>query len=121
MGLDLLNLLKIMLWMSFLQFEPTVQATQLNFLRVITLSEEDCRSRHTEPANERINNGTLCAFSQMGQGPCHADSGGSLVSNRQLVGVVSWGIPCAWGQPDQYTRITWFLTWIQEVSGVVAQ
>ena len=51
---------------------------------------------------------------------CHGDSGGPLVKDRKLIGVISWGIPCAMGVPDQHTRISSYLDWIQENTGVVA-
>lgn len=42
------------------------------------------------------------------------DSGGPLVENNILVGVVSWGSPCAAGDPDVFTRIHSFVPWITE-------
>lgn len=40
------------------------------------------------------------------------DSGGPLVNDDEQVGVVSWGIPCAKGEPDVFTRVYSYLTWI---------
>lgn len=42
------------------------------------------------------------------------DSGGPLVENEYQVGVVSWGIPCAKGKPDVFTRVYSYLDWIKE-------
>lgn len=44
-------------------------------------------------------------------------AGGPLVditnsSKKELVGIVSWGIPCAQGYPDVYTRVYSYLDWI---------
>lgn len=44
------------------------------------------------------------------------DGGSPLVlkENRQQIGIVSWGIICAKGVPDVYTRISAFKSWIQK-------
>lgn len=44
------------------------------------------------------------------------DGGSPLVlkENRQQIGIVSWGITCAKGVPDVYTRISAFKSWIQK-------
>lgn len=41
------------------------------------------------------------------------DSGGPFVSNKTLIGIVSWSIACAEGHPDVYTRIYPYLDWIR--------
>lgn len=42
------------------------------------------------------------------------DSGSPLIKGDELVGVVSWGIPCAVGFPDVHTRIAPYIEWIQK-------
>lgn len=85
------------------------------------MTNADCYSRHTEKYQEFIYNGTLCAYSSAtDKGVCRGDSGGPLVSKGQLVGIVSWGVPCAQGVPDGFTRISTFLPWIQNITGIVA-
>jgi secreted trypsin-like serine protease len=52
------------------------------------------------------------------------DSGGALVIRRNnawtQIGVVSFGSPagCASGSPAAYTRVTAFLTWIRDHTGI---
>lgn len=96
------------------------EPTFLQFLRVKTLTNADCRSRHVLPLSKFVDAATLCAMSRKNQGACLLDSGSPLVANGQLIGVVSWVKYCALGVPDGYARISSFVDWIQEVSGVVA-
>lgn len=56
----------------------------------------------------------FCTFTMYGEGTCHGDSGSPLIKDMELVGVVSWGIPCAVGFPDVHTRITPYIGWIQK-------
>ncbi|XP_068905393.1 chymotrypsin-1-like [Tenebrio molitor] len=60
----------------------------------------------------------ICTLTQRGQGACHGDSGGPLISqdggNAKLIGLVSWGSPCAVGMPDVYTRVSAFRDWIAQ-------
>jgi secreted trypsin-like serine protease len=45
--------------------------------------------------------------------PISSDSGGPLVFNDKLIGVVSFGpTVCASGRPDVFTRISSFYDWI---------
>lgn len=84
------------------------------------MTNAECRSRHVPPHLSFINNATLCAFSRVGSGLCHHDSGGPLAANGQLIGVISWGLPYARGVPDGFVRISVFVDWIRQVSGVTA-
>nr|CAD7461459.1 unnamed protein product [Timema tahoe] len=47
---------------------------------------------------------------EAGQG----DSGGPLVFGGRVIGIVSWGDPCALGVPDVYVRVSEFIDWINE-------
>lgn len=51
--------------------------------------------------------GNICVLTEDGTGACQGDSGGALIDlkKNQVCGVVSWGKPCAEGQPDVYSRI----------------
>ncbi|KAF5285999.1 hypothetical protein FQR65_LT12996 [Abscondita terminalis] len=60
----------------------------------------------------------LCTTSSYGQGACKGDSGGPLIYNGVQVGVVSWGIPCAKGNPDVFTSVAAFRGWISSKTGV---
>ncbi|XP_032671107.1 serine protease 53-like [Odontomachus brunneus] len=69
--------------------------TMLQYVNVRMLSANECRKAHSDTNYKQI-----CTFNSYGKGSCMGDSGGPLISNDQFVGVVSWGIPCAVGQPD---------------------
>lgn len=85
-----------------------------------TITNTDCWIQHKVENWGYIYNGTLCTSARNGLGACLGDSGSPLASNGQLIGLVSWGDPCAIGLPDAFTRISPFWKWIREVSGVLA-
>ncbi|XP_063548093.1 chymotrypsin-1-like [Cydia strobilella] len=84
----------------------------MHVLELTVFSQETCQyaMRYTRAVDENM----FCTFTKIGEGTCHGDSGGPLVKNKKLVGLVSWGIPCAVGFPDVHTRIAPFFDWIQE-------
>lgn len=82
----------------------------LQFINLVTISNTECAERHG--ANP-IFESSLCTFTRSGEGACNGDSGGPLVANDVLVGLVSWGRPCAAGYPDVFTRMSSYISWIQ--------
>lgn len=95
------------------------EAGYARFIYLKTLSNEDCMQKYGENASKFIDDSILCAFSSFstyGVGLCHGDAGNPLVLNGRLVGIALWDVaessPCAIGKPDQYTRISSYLSWI---------
>ncbi|KAJ8734552.1 hypothetical protein PYW08_013802 [Mythimna loreyi] len=90
---------------------PGTLPVQLQMINLTSLSVERCQNIY-----KRINpvySSQICSLTKTGEGACHGDSGGPLVANNSVVGIVSWGMPCARGYPDVYTRVYSFIDWIQ--------
>ncbi|XP_052835865.1 chymotrypsin-2 [Drosophila gunungcola] len=81
----------------YLQFVPHREC------KILLSGDEDCDVGH------------ICTFSRQGEGACHGDSGGPLISNGYLVGLVNWGWPCATGVPDVHASVYFYRSWIRDV------
>uniref|UniRef100_A0A672ZX25 trypsin n=1 Tax=Sphaeramia orbicularis TaxID=375764 RepID=A0A672ZX25_9TELE len=66
----------------------------------------------------RITGNMICAGKLTGgKDACQGDSGGPLVCNGKFVGIVSWGIGCAYAYyPGVYTNVKNYLDWISWVT-----
>ncbi|XP_029177024.1 transmembrane protease serine 9-like [Nylanderia fulva] len=73
------------------------------------VSISNCQQRHR---GMPLDNSHLCALNRRGIGACQGDSGGPLVANRQQIGVTSWVLPCAQGEPDAYANVPSLRPWI---------
>jgi trypsin len=97
---------------------PGSAAANLQWVTLTTLTNADCRNRHSAGNAARVFDNTICTFTRAGQGTCMGDSGGPLAVGNTVIGAVSWGIPCAVGSPDVYARISSHRAWISSVTGV---
>ncbi|KAJ6636985.1 Serine protease Hayan, partial [Pseudolycoriella hygida] len=97
-----------------------------NFLRKISLVTVDiqrCKadySKHGSEHRNQIDNGQYCAQDQNNQhDACGGDSGGPLqiIESKlaTVVGVVSWGADCDGSTPGIYSRVAYYLDWIEDV------
>lgn len=76
---------------------------------------------------DSIKESNICVRTIGGISTCNGDSGGPLVhkdgNNTTLIGITSfgyiYGCGCEVGWPGIFTRITSYLDWIEEHSGVV--
>lgn len=90
----------------------------LQFVRLKTISNLECQLR-LRWAEQSVTANNVCTLTKYGEGACHGDSGGPLVANGKLIGVVSWGNPCAIESPDVFTRVSSYVKWINSNIGNV--
>uniref|UniRef100_A0AAG5DTW9 Peptidase S1 domain-containing protein n=1 Tax=Anopheles atroparvus TaxID=41427 RepID=A0AAG5DTW9_ANOAO len=90
----------------------------LQYVALRTITNEECKVRFEKLQNRVIASSNLCTYSRKAQGTCMGDSGGPLVNDGELVGLVSWGIPCAAGYPDVYVRVSAFRAWVSALTGI---
>lgn len=88
---------------------PGETPNELQHIQLTVIDQKQCLS-----TSYRVTNNNICTFNKQGEGACHGDSGGPLVADGKQIGVVSWGIPCAKGRPDMYTRVFPYLDWINK-------
>ncbi|KAL2079968.1 hypothetical protein ACEWY4_023761 [Coilia grayii] len=76
----------------------------LNCLDLPILSQEDCEKSYPD----RITSYMFCAgFLEGGKDSCQVDTGGPLVCNNELQGVVSWGTGCGEANhPGVYAKVS---------------
>lgn len=94
---------------------PGTLSDDLQGINMVTISNEKCSSNHnSSEGSPDILETNLCAVSVNGTGACMGDSGSALVANRQIIGLVSWGVPCAQNLPDVFTRVSMYRDWVIE-------
>ncbi|XP_062124583.1 chymotrypsin-2 [Drosophila sulfurigaster albostrigata] len=57
----------------------------------------------------------LCALRQVNVGACHGDTGGPLVHDGQLIGILNFVVPCATGVPDVFMDVRYYTDWMRQV------
>ncbi|KAM9247103.1 trypsin I-P1-like [Leptosomus discolor] len=84
----------------------------LQCLKAPVLSSSEC----TKAYPGQITKNMICVgFMEGGKDACQEDSGGPVVCNGQLQGIVSWGRGCAQkGYPGVYTKVCNYVSWIKE-------
>lgn len=88
----------------------------LRWVSQATLTNEECRERHSLVNREYINDHMICTNNQRGVGMCLGDAGSALVSGGVVIGTVSWGYGgCGAGYPDVYTRVSYYAPWINGI------
>ena len=85
------------------------------------LDNQDCARRPgmgSVNGQDKVQPGVFCAVDEL-QKTCRGDSGGPVIQDDRLVGVVSWGkSTCAGtGEPGVYTRVSKYADWINRVTG----
>lgn len=112
-------LIGFFIFVLFFFLQSMLAPLYLLYVSVNVINNEQCIVSHLPQYAERIYNTTICTMAREKVGACTGDSGGPLVQHKKLVGVISWGVPCALGVPDQHSRISSYLDWIKQHTGVV--
>ncbi|XP_063222271.1 chymotrypsin-2-like [Bacillus rossius redtenbacheri] len=87
---------------------------QLQKVALKTVDTQTCQSELKQFNDTIYGNLQICVEGAKGTGMCYGDSGSPLVRGGDVVGLVSWGIPCANGVPDIFTRVSHYVPWIQK-------
>ncbi|XP_043508788.1 chymotrypsin-2-like [Frieseomelitta varia] len=88
---------------------PGQTPNKLYHIQLSVIDQKQCLN-----ASFRVTNDNICTLNKRGEGACHGDSGGPLVADNEQIGIVSWGIPCARGRPDVFTRVYSYIDWIKD-------
>jgi len=87
----------------------------LQKLQLPVLNNQQCKIGRLTPRPSQ-----LCAGGELGKDSCRGDSGGPLLIQAEadmpwyVIGIVSFGSKeCGSGRPAMYTRVSSFITWIQ--------
>ena len=93
-------------------------SSDLNFAVMEVITNTKCAKTY----GLTITASNICVATPDGVSTCQGDSGGPLVleSTKVQVGIVSFGSAagCAKGYPAAFTRVTSFLPWIAEKTGL---
>ncbi|KAL2810617.1 trypsin-like serine protease [Aspergillus granulosus] len=96
----------------------TLQA-QLRAVTVDVLDRTECKARYSDYVIP-ITDGMFCnGVPGGGKGPCKGDSGGPVVLDGVLAGIVSWGLGCGSEQrPQVSTNVAYYQDWIAQVAAI---
>ncbi|KAH8331832.1 hypothetical protein KR074_005675, partial [Drosophila pseudoananassae] len=89
----------------------------LQFTDLTVISNADCvKSFSSVIVTSRV----ICVATPNAHSTCEGDSGGPLALDGTLIGITSFGSVdgCEVGSPAAFTRVTSYLDWIKENSGV---
>ncbi|KAL7741423.1 hypothetical protein ACLKA6_000751 [Drosophila palustris] len=91
--------------------ETEDQPIKLKSVNVTIVPREKCAEDYGV-LSYLISEKSICAAAP-GKDSCHKDSGGPLVHNNELVGIVSWGSECASPKyPGVYVNVALIRNWI---------
>ncbi|XP_005183422.2 brachyurin-like [Musca domestica] len=99
----------------------TTVSPLLRYIEVPVLKQSTCRTYYLGVVTDKM----ICISGKDGKSTCNGDSGGPLVYKHDgintVIGATSFGIAlgCEKGWPGVFTRVTSYLDWIAEKSGVV--
>ncbi|XP_061395937.1 brachyurin-like [Musca vetustissima] len=92
----------------------------LRYIEVPVMKQSTCKTYYLGSINENM----ICISTKGKKSTCNGDSGGPLVYKQNgeniVIGATSFGIAlgCEKGWPGVFTRVTSYLDWIEEKSGI---
>lgn len=93
----------------------------LNYILTPVISQENCNKAFRGMITDKM----VCIGGENGKSTCNGDSGGPLVHQvdnvNYVIGATSFGsaLGCEKGWPAVFTRVTAYLDWIEQQSGLV--
>ncbi|KAL4154868.1 hypothetical protein PRNP1_006982 [Phytophthora ramorum] len=94
------------------QTKESTQSFTLREVNIPIISNTEC-AKYDDYKN-LLTEGMLCA-GKKGKGSCRGDAGGPLIANDALVGFVSWAGGKCGKQPGVYTRVSYYLDYINDI------
>lgn len=92
------------------EFNGPAPVNNLRFSKVSIYPDDKCKGAYQ---HEYSNDKMICAGSEQKIDSCQGDSGGGLVCDGQLAGIVSFGNGCADPKyPGIYTEVSNYVNWI---------
>lgn len=109
--------------------EKTVKSTELLKAQLQTMDLDECNNTLSNynllvnlPSLREISESQYCANDPQGKSDsCYGDSGGPLQffpdpdSLATVVGIVSFGVSCGTPLPSIYTRVAFYIDWIESI------
>lgn len=102
-------------------FSSIVPSLTLQVAEVPVVDYDECEASYLK-INQPLSDNMFCAgyMDEGGVDACVGDSGGPIVVDGVVAGIVSWGHDCAEPKfPGVYTVVANFLKWINDTSGVI--
>ncbi|KAF5285529.1 hypothetical protein FQA39_LY16594 [Lamprigera yunnana] len=85
-------------------------SNELKYLDSAVMNYENCRKKLHE--NEFVEEYNICGVNPKDSSTCQRDSGGPFVVNGKQVGIVSWSLKCANNLADVYSKVSYYIDWI---------
>lgn len=86
----------------------------LKSFKTTIVTRDECRELYGTDSfgTELVTDSMLCAGKKSSES-CVVESGGPLLLDGQLKGLLSWGASCGSGKPDVFSNIAFVLDWIE--------